>query len=86
MADDFPHESAFRVHREGVVVHLQTHNMTNHELRNILLGVWLSLDVDDRLDHIRELEHYLLPGSRPPDMAAALAAAWREALHKGGTT
>ena len=48
------------------VVRVKWEDFDNHRLRNMLIGLWLSLDADDRADHIAELLHYLEPGSRPP--------------------
>ena len=44
--------------RDEDLVHVRIKNMTNHELREVLVGLWCRLDADDRADHIRELEHY----------------------------
>jgi hypothetical protein len=83
MSDNgFPDESEFRIRRHRDVVRLQTHNMTNHELRNIMIGIWLALDPDDKRDHIKELEHYLLLDSRPPGMSVVIADAWRKELER----
>ena len=41
----------------------------------ILIGFWLTLDEADRRDHIKELQHYLEPGSRPPGAAVEMAQA-----------
>jgi hypothetical protein len=70
----FPHECEFRYRRAGGVARIQTRSLTNHELRSILIGMWLSLDEDDRRDHVAELSHYLEPGSRPPGVAVEIAA------------
>ena len=32
--------------------------MTNHELRELMVGMWARLDAADRADHIRELTSY----------------------------
>lgn len=59
----------------GQGARIQISKMTNHELRELMLGMWLSLDYDDQVDHIRALEHYLLPNSRPSRAALAIATA-----------
>jgi hypothetical protein len=69
----FPFECEFRYRRAGDVARIQTRSLTNHELRNILIGMWLSMDDDDRRDHVAELDHYLQPGSRPPGVAVEIA-------------
>jgi len=71
----FPPEADFRYHRVGNVLHVVTRSITNHEMRNILIGFWLTLKDDDRRDHIAELQHYLEPGSRPPGAAVQMARA-----------
>src|SRR5262249_11891317 len=71
----FPPEADFRYHRIGNVLHVVTKSVTNHEMRNILIGFWLTLDEADRRDHIKELQHYLEPGSRPPGAAVEMAQA-----------
>jgi hypothetical protein len=71
----FPSEADFRYHRVGNVLHVVTKSITNHEMRNILIGFWLTLDKDDRRDHVAELQHYLEPGSRPPGAAVEMAQA-----------
>jgi hypothetical protein len=71
----FPSEADFRYHRVGSVLHVVTKSITNHELRVILVGWWLTLDEDDRRDHIAELQHYLEPGGIPPGASVELAQA-----------
>lgn len=50
-------------------------DFTNHQLRVILIGIWLAMDADDREDHIRELEHYTVPSNRPPLSSTLIADA-----------
>lgn len=50
--------SYFRYQREHLTLRLTTRHLSNHEIREILVGLWARLDRDDQLDHIRELEHY----------------------------
>ena len=71
----YPQAASFVYEREGVALHIATRNLTNHELRNILIGFWLTLHEADRRDHIRELAAYLEPGSWPPPMSATIAQA-----------
>jgi hypothetical protein len=71
----FPSEADFRYHRVGNVLHVVTKSITNHEMRTILIGFWLTLDEADRRDHIAELQHYLEPGSFPPPAAVEMAQA-----------
>jgi len=37
----YPQAASFVYEREGVALHIATRNLTNHELRNILIGFWL---------------------------------------------
>lgn len=53
-----PGDAMLLYHRQGAKVRLTLESMTNHELREILVGLWARLDVDDREDHIRELQSY----------------------------
>jgi hypothetical protein len=71
----FPSEADFRYHRVGNVLHVVTKSITNHEMRAILIGFWLTLDEADRRDHIAELRHYLEPGSQPPPASVEMAQA-----------
>jgi len=58
--------------------------MTNHELREILIGYWARLDPDDREDFISELIHYhdLLgaPDKYPDRFLSRIA----DAIKRGG--
>lgn len=47
-----------RYERTGNLVRLTLRGLTNHELREVLLGLWCRLDVADRVDHIEGLTHY----------------------------
>lgn len=75
----FPREASFAYERTGDLMHVKTHGLTNHELRNVLIGFWLTLSEDDRRDHIVELQHYLEPDSRPPGMSQQVADAIEKA-------
>lgn len=65
----------FVYRRTGTTLQAKTKNLTNHELRCILIGWWLTLDEDDKVDHIAELQHYLQPGSTPPEASVQSARA-----------
>jgi hypothetical protein len=57
--DSFPDpEILLRYERKGEIVRLSLKNMTNHEIREILIGLWCRLDLADRIDHINGLVHY----------------------------
>lgn len=71
--------------RTGFQVHLRTRGgVTNHELREVLVGLWSGLERADRIDHINELQHYEVwlqhPESQPGRHLSPLATAIREAL------
>lgn len=67
--------------RDGTRIHFQVKNATNHEIREVLIGLWGKLDKEDREDHINELVRYhplLVNPDRYPDtylsdIAACLA-------------
>jgi len=50
--------SYFRYQREHLTLRLTTRHLSNHEIREILVGLWARLPKDDQADHIRELQHY----------------------------
>ena len=62
--------------RTGAVLRLRMKDLTNHEIREVLVGLWSRLDKDDQEDHIKELEHYLHdPQARLSPLAASIAEA-----------
>ena len=67
--------------REGDQVRIRLRALTNHELREVLVGLWSRLGRADQVDHIHELSHYLEPGSRLSPLAAAI----RDAEQRRGT-
>jgi hypothetical protein len=53
------HENAAILYRrEGDWLRFATQNQTNHEMREVMVGMWARLSKADRDDHIRELQHY----------------------------
>lgn len=58
-----------RYQRQGEYMRVTLTNVTNRELREVLVGLWARLDQADRDDHINELLHYapLLAGQETPD-------------------
>lgn len=59
--------------RRGLTMRVTLTGVTNHELREVLVGLWSRLDDDDRADHIRELTHYLTdPSSYLSPVASAI--------------
>lgn len=56
--------SYFRYQREHLTLRLTTRSLNNHEIREICVGLWSRMERDDQIDHIKELQHYLEPGSR----------------------
>ena len=65
--------TVIRYERQGDMVRLTLTNVTNHELREVLIGLWTWLDAEDRADHIEGLRHYLTdPDAFLSPVAAAL--------------
>jgi hypothetical protein len=62
LPNGWPESSYFRYQREHLTLRLTTRRLTNHELREILVGLWARLDHEDQEDHIRDLQHYLSGG------------------------
>jgi hypothetical protein len=58
LPDGWPESSYFRYQREHLRMQITMRGFTNHETREVLVGLWASLDKDDQLDHIRELIYY----------------------------
>jgi len=79
MSSRYPSTASFVYDRDGVALHIVTKNLTNHELRNILIGFWLTLADDDKRDHIAEITAYLSPDETPPPMSQQIADAVRQA-------
>lgn len=61
--------------RDGNVVTVSLRGMTNHEMRDFIVGMWLRLADDDKRDHIKALQHYLEPGAMPPYVSRTIAEA-----------
>ena len=51
--------ATFSYSRTDETLRITARGMSNHELREILVGIWAALDDDDKADHIKELTHYL---------------------------
>lgn len=67
--------AVLRYERAGDLVRFSKVAMSNHEFREVMLGMWLRLDPADREDHIRMLVHYSTdPAAFLSDVAAAVAA------------
>lgn len=76
-----PIEAKFGYHRIGRSLHIVAKGISNHEMRAILVGFWLTLDEDDRIDYIAELQHYLESGSTPPEVSKQIAQVVNSARH-----
>lgn len=50
--------TVIRYERDGENMRLTLKNVTNHELREVLVGLWGRMSPADRADHIRELTVY----------------------------
>ena len=60
--------------RQGDHVRVKLDGMTNHELRTVLIGLWLRLDAEDAADFVKEIIHYADdPDSVLPPLARAIA-------------
>lgn len=63
-----------RYEREQDMMRLTLSNVQNHELREVLVGLWARLEPADRADHIQELTAYQGdPGSWLSPVASAIA-------------
>jgi hypothetical protein len=66
--------------RLGEVVHFKLENVDEHELRALIVALWLIHEPTSRLDIIRELAHYHeAPDALPPLVSMAIAKAYRKA-------
>lgn len=70
--------SYFRYQREHLSLRLTIRGLNNHELRELLIGLWARLDPADQADHITELLHYS-GGERPGVFLSGIAAQIRDA-------
>lgn len=64
--------SYMRYQREHLTLRLTMRSLNNHEIREILVGLWSRLDRDDQIDHIAELQHYLTAESRLSGIAVQI--------------
>jgi hypothetical protein len=53
-----PNSGMLLYERRGDMLRYNTTGMTNHELRELMVGIWSRLSAADRADHIKELQHY----------------------------
>ncbi len=78
---DLPHgwsESSYlRYQREHLTLRVTLRKLNNHEIREILVGLWARLDRDDQEDHIAELIHYFK--SEPGTFISGIAEQIRDA-------
>lgn len=69
-----PRDALLLYHRQGERLHLKFEHMTNHEMRELMVGLWARLGTEDRAEHIAELTHYnSLGGSFLSDVAGSIA-------------
>lgn len=68
----FPERCLIRYDRQGEYLRLTLKGTTNHEIREVICGLWARLDADDRHDHIDMLQHYeqVLLGKEPGHLSA----------------
>lgn len=70
--------TTIRYERHDDLIRLTLTDVTNHELREVLVGLWCRLEPADRVDHIRELRHYLAdPDAWLSPIAGAIASGAR---------
>lgn len=72
---EYPRRCHFEYDRVGNIASVKARGMTNHELRGLLVGLWLTLEREDQEDFILELQHYLDPGSSPSVQSRQIATA-----------
>jgi hypothetical protein len=66
-----------RYQREHLTLRLTLRSLNNHEIREILVGLWSRLDKADQADHIAELQHYFK--NAPGTFLSGIAAQIRDA-------
>lgn len=65
-----------RYERAGGMVRISLLGTTNHELREVMVGLFCRLGAEDRADHLRELAHY---AGDPAAWLSPVAAAIKQA-------
>ena len=66
-----------RYQREHLSLRLTLRSLNNHEIREILVGLWSRLEPEDQADHIAELQHYF--GGKPGTRLSGIAMQIRDA-------
>lgn len=77
LPDGWGESSYMRYQREHLTLRLTLRSLSNHEIREILVGLWSRLDRADQLDHIKELIHY--QDNKPGTFLSGIAAQIRDA-------
>ena len=74
-----PDDDMMEIHyrRKDDMVYLKMNGGSNHELRQVLVGLSKHLDDDDQDDLIMELQHYRDPDSRLSSLARSIAVVGR---------
>jgi len=76
----YPEQCLIRYERQQDMLRLTLWGVTNHELREMICGLWARLDADDRRDHIDMLKHYAeVLDENEPGRLSVLANALRTA-------
>jgi hypothetical protein len=78
LPDGWTGNSYMRYQREHLTLRLTMRSLNNHEIREILVGLWARLTPADQADHITELQHYF-GGERPGVYLSGIAAQIRDA-------
>lgn len=70
-------DAIFIYERKGDVLRIKTKGMTNHELQDIVVGMCLHFNAEDRKQSVLEIAAYLLdPEEVPSPISRAIAEAW----------
>lgn len=75
LPDGWLDSSYMRYQREHLTLRITLRGLSNHEIREILIGLWARLDRGDQVDHIKELIHYQNANSRLSGIAEQIREA-----------
>lgn len=67
--------------RDADKIVISLRGMTNHEIRDFMVGLWARLDRDDQVDFVESLRHYLQKGSVMPYVARCIRDADAQVIH-----
>jgi len=84
VSQDKSKKSVLIYEREGGAIHLKVQHMTNHEMREVMVGLWARLDAYDQHDFIAELIHYKEAFDDPQHYPDRHLSPVSEAIHRSG--